>query len=258
MEHGITGGRREQEARAVAMSQSVGGSFQGSIGLPLVDLLQAWSLNHFSGMVSVTSLGRAGHIHFANGEVVHAEAEGLVGEPAVRVIMGWREGAFEPFPNTTTLKRTIQKRLDHLLLDVHRELDERRRPLETPAPDGRIPAAPPPLPPRPASVLDQIRALEGVTRLVRFGGDGRPPAGEGAEAEALAAKALYLALNHAGAVAQAFGLRELVVAAVESQREPFVVVHSHGAYLGVGIAEGVAAEPIAARIRALLIRPGAR
>jgi hypothetical protein len=136
--------------------------FQGAVGnLPLVDLLQVWALNRFSGLVTVQNDGRVGHLYFVDGEIVHAEADGVVGEPAVRLILAWPEGQFDLAPNTTTLKRTIQKSLSHLLLEAHRQLDEARRAGGAPPPAG----PPTPAPAKEAAqpgVLEQIRALRGV------------------------------------------------------------------------------------------------
>jgi hypothetical protein len=221
--------------------------------LPLVDLLQVWSLNRFSGLVAVGSRGRGGKLHFAEGEIVHAEAGGQEGEPAVRVILSWSDVTFEPFPNTTTLKRTIQKRVSHLLLDAHRELDEARR---TPAPEA--PAHTPA--PQATSSLDQLRALRGVTGVVRFGADGRPTGASAGDpaAEALAGKALYLALTHAQAVGQSFGLRDLWLAALEGPRESMIVVHSGAHYLGLSVAPGTPVDPLIPQVRALLTRPAGR
>lgn len=234
--------------------------FNGSIGsLPLSDLLQLWSLNQFSGLVTVVSRGRAGRLYFVQGEIVHAEADGAVGEEAVRVLLGWRDGSFEPIPNTTTLERTITKRLSHLLLDAHRELDERRRDAAgSPAPAAPPPAAAPAGGAAGPSPLDQIRALPGVAAMVRFGEDGRPAGPGGLEAEALAAKGLYLALHHAGAVGEAFGLHGLSVAALQGAREAFVLVRARAGYLAVGLAPGASAEPVAAQVRAILTRPAGR
>lgn len=230
--------------------------FQGAMGgLPLVDLLQVWSMNRFSGLVAVTYGGQVGHLYFVEGEIVHAEAGAVAGEAAVGEILSWPGGAFEHIPNTTTLKRTITKRLSHLLLDAHRTLDERRR-------DAEPALTPPPVSPAGEragpTTIDRIRALVGVTRVVRFGRDGRTAAGEGPEAEALAAKGLYLAINHAGAVSAAFGLREVVLASVQGARESFLIVHSNGNYLAVAVAQGVATDAVAAQVRALLSRPVTR
>jgi uncharacterized protein DUF4388 len=236
--------------------------FHGATGnVPLVDLLQVWSMNRFSGLVVVDHGGRAGHLYFVEGEIVHAEAGDASGEQAVGLILAWPGGAFEPIPNTTTLKRTISKRLSHLLLDAHRVIDERRRepePAMTPPPA----LTPPPLHPAGEragpTALDRVRTVPGVTRLVRFGRDGRPPQGEGAAGEALAAKGLYLAINHAGAIGAAFGLRDLVLASVQGDRESFLIVHGGGNYLAVAVGPGVAMEPVAAEVRSLLTRQAAR
>lgn len=241
-----------------ATSGSTGGGLRGaSSGLPLVDLLQVWSLNRFSGLVAVGSHGRDGNLHFVEGEIVHADAEGLEGEAAVRVILSWSDIGFEPFPNTTTLKRTIRKRVSHLLLDAHRELDEARRGTP-PAPPESPPTRPQPAPGPP--LMEQLRTLPGVTGLVRFGQDGQPfGAGAGeAGAETLAAKGLYLAMTHAGAVGQAFGLRDFWLAALESPRESFVVIRSGDQYLAIAVAPGVPVEPLVAQVRSLLTRAASR
>jgi len=226
------------------------GGFQGAIEhLPLPDLLQVWSQNRFSGMVSISSEERVGRLYFAEGQIVHAEAEGRVGEPALQLMIGWRDGGFEPYPNTSTLERTIQKGLSHLLLDAHRVLDEARR---------QPGAAPPPLPaPQPArpSPLDRLRGVAGVRRIVLHGGDGRPRGSEGPEADALAAKGLYLATNHAHAVAEAFGLRDLQLAAVASPCCSFVLAQREGNYLGVEVDPGAPVDAVEEQVRALFFPP---
>lgn len=234
----------------MAQESSAKSGFHGTLGsVPLVDLLQVWSMNRFSGLVKVTLDAREGHLYFVDGEIVHAEAEGQSGEPAVGEIICWRDGAYEAFPNTTTLKQTIQKRLSHLLLDAHRLLDEGQRSPrpQTPAPPPREAAKP--------SVLDKVRAIPGVTQLVRFGPSGRPVGDGSPEAEQLAAKALYLAMTHATAIAGAFGLRDLSVATLQTGSDAFVLVQGSGNYLCVSVAQGAAADQVAAQLRALMVRP---
>jgi hypothetical protein len=226
--------------------------FHGEIGsLPLADLLQVWSMNRFAGMVTVSSQDCTGQLYFVDGEILHAEAGAFGGERAVQEIIGWPEGAFELFPNTTTLQRTIEKSFSHLLLDVHHALDEWRRSSPPPLrPAAPAPAREPPMP----SVLDQIRALQGVTQVVRFGKDGRASAQDGPGAEQLAAKGLYLAVTHAAAVAKAFGLGELGIAALQGERESFVVLHRAGNHLCVALAPGTQVEPVLGPLRALVTR----
>jgi hypothetical protein len=236
--------------------------FHGAIGsLPLADLLQVWATNRFSGLVRIAYRERTGQLYFVDGEIVHAEAEELSGEHALQEIIGWPGGSFELFPNTATLHRTIQKAFNHLLLDAHRALDERHRagpaaaPPASAAPQAAGEAPAPSSPPSAASVLDQLRALRGVVRVVRFGSDGRAAGREGAEAEQLAAKGLYLAVNHAAAVAAALGLGELSIAALQGERESFVVVHRAGNYLAVAVEPGAPIDLVASQVRALLTRP---
>ncbi len=239
---------------------STRGGFQGSVeSLPLVDLLQVWSMNRFSGLVTVSFHGRTGQLYLVEGELVHAEADGLAGERAVAVIIGWPEGSFELFPNTTALNRTIHKSFSHLLLDAHRELDERGRGIVASTPERPTPPVRPSAsePSRPG-VLDQIRAIPGVTRLVRCGRDGRPSGDAGPEAEALAARGLYLALTHAASVASAFGLHELALATLQGERESFVLIHSNASYLCIAVAPGTAMEPVVMQLRGLLTRPASR
>lgn len=229
--------------------------FQGSASLPLVDLLQVWASNGLSGLVTVTSGGSSGHLYFVDGAVVHAEAGGAKGEAAVRTILSWPEGTFELAPNTTTLERTIQKGMSHLILDALRVIDETGPAAPAPA----VPAPPPPAAaPAARGVLDQLRAIPGVARLVHFGKDGRPVGSAGPEAEALAAKGLYVAVTHAAFVAAAFGLRDLRTATVHGARESFVLVQGNGSSICAEAAPGAAADAIAAQMRTLLARPAAR
>jgi hypothetical protein len=241
------------------MAETTGTSRSGFHGagpsVPLVDMLQLWSMNRFSGLIAVTWQSETGHLYFSDGEIVHAEASGLTGEEAVHVILTWPDGSFDSYANTGTLKRTIQKKVSHLLLDAHRIIDEQRKaapPMTTP----------PPMPPRPqpaaGNLLDQVRAIPDVIGLARFGSDGRPSSDQGPEAEVLAARGLYLAMTHAAAVAAAFGLRDLATASLRGAQESFVVVHARGNYLCVAVRPGAAVEPVEARVRALLTKPAAR
>jgi hypothetical protein len=257
--------RQRPGARVQKMSQrraNTPAGFQGSVGnLPLVDLLQVWAMNRLSGLVTVNSQSRTGHLYFADGAIVHAEADELAGEAAVGAILGWPEGTFELAPNTTTLKRTIQKSLSHLLLDAHRVMDERQRDVGAAAVRPASPPAPPAPPARDPSrpaVLDQIRAIRGVARVVRFAKDSRPIGEAGPEAEALAAKGVYLAMTHAACVAATFGLHDLGLATVHGDVETFVLVHGSASSLCVALDCGVAVDPVVAQLRALLTRPAPR
>jgi hypothetical protein len=245
-------------------SASTPTGFHGAVGsLPLVDLLQVWSMNGFSGLVTVTAPDGMGRIYFVDGTIVHADADGVVGEAAVGTIIGWPQGSFELFPNTATLARTIEKSVSHLLLDVHRLLDERRRAAPAPPPAPPPTRAPPPAgagpAPDPARALsEQLRAIPGVLRIVRFGPDGRPLGDPSPAAEALAAKGLYLALNPGAAIARAFGLRALSLATLRGAKESLVLVQGGGQHLALAVAPDAALDQVAAQVRAHLTRPAPR
>ena len=166
---------------------------------------------------------------------------------AIPLVVGWPEGSFQLHPKTTTLKRTIAKSLSHLLLHAHRALDERQR--HPPAP---APAATPPTPaPRPGG-FDSVRAIPGVKYAVRFKSDGRPLGDPGPEAEALAARGLYLFVTHGVPIGSALGLRDLAFVSLHSERERLLLFHSQGSYLCVSIAPGASNDEVEARVRALL------
>lgn len=177
--------------------------FSGTVGsLPLVDLLQVEALNRYSGLLGVTAGEHSGRVYFDEGEIVHAEAAGHTGEAAMCTMVGWPKGRFELAAHTAAPQRTIHKSFNHLMLDCHRLLDESRRvPVAREPPR---PSAPPPLPPpqapRPsapearAGLLERVKALKGVARLVHTGKDGRP-SDDSPEAGDLAARGLYVSLT---------------------------------------------------------------
>jgi hypothetical protein len=105
--------------------------------------------------------------------------------------------------------------------------------------------------------MDQIRAIPGVTQVVRFGKDGRPAADAGPGGEALAAKGLYVFLTHAAAVSEAFGLHDLAFAAIRGARESFVLVHSAGQFLCAAATQDAQLDQVMSQIRALLTKPRA-
>jgi len=101
--------------------------FEGEIsGLGLADLLQLKARSRFSGCFHLRNGDRLGLVFFRDGEVVHAECGTRAGEEALLDILEWPAGRFGIDPNVVTAQRTIHKTCEHLLLDAHRALDERR------------------------------------------------------------------------------------------------------------------------------------
>ncbi|HEV8549120.1 MAG TPA: response regulator [Polyangiaceae bacterium] len=97
--------------------------FRGSLhGVSLVDVLQMFHLARRS--VCVTVGGRPGaEIHVKNGEIVHAEQGELVGEPALRRILGLPSGSIRTGPLEGE-EQSISRAFQGLVLDMLRGLDE--------------------------------------------------------------------------------------------------------------------------------------
>ena len=224
--------------------------FEGAISnLTLPDVIQLEGQNLFSGSILVVYQEQEGQIFFHRGEVVHAEVGRFVGEEAFNRILVWPGGSFHLHPNVTSLRQSIHKRREHLLLAAHQWLDENRQGLAELGQGGRqepSPAA------RPRDVLQVIGAVPGVVHAVLMDRDGSPKGNPGAPAESLAARSTYLATMVAAPLAAAFRLGELQVAATHGGAERMVLFRSKETSLAVCLAEGAALEAVEVGIRRAL------
>lgn len=228
-------------------SRMEGVGFDGGVaGLGLSDLIQLNASSHFSGCFRVRHGDRIGVIFFRDGEVVHAEQDGKIGEDAFCDILGWPRGTFEVEPNVMTARRTIQKTCEHLLLDAHRVLDERRAGHPDPT------AVAPPKPAK-ASTVEIVRAIPGVVGAVVMTRDGQRLGEGGYEEDALAGQASYLAAAAAefAALLQAGTLQ---AAAVKASRQHLLVYMTRSHCLGVAAAPHSDPEAVDAAIRSALTK----
>jgi len=216
------------------------GGFAGSVAATSVaDVLQFQSGSQFSGSIVFSHEGRQATVFFQAGDVIDAEEGASRGEEAIRAILSWPSGNFRAHANVTTLSRTIHKRLEHLLLESLRRIDEER--------SVTVPLAPTP-PPRPApgapprrlpSAALRARAVAGATYAVVLR-DRRPVGDESPQAEALAARSVFLLAMVAAPLGKALGLGELATASLSSQQgEQLLLFHSQEAHLAVSVAAGV-------------------
>ena len=229
--------------------------FEGSVSnMLLTDVIQLEGQNRFSGSVSVSWKDRQGRLFFEGGEIVHAEAGGLEGEEAVREMIGWPAGSFSIQQNVSTIARTIAKRLSHLLLDVHATLDHIRAGLGpgTPLETGR------PAPPEeiPMTIAEAIRAFPDVSYAVLLNADGTPASDTSPQAEALAAKGMFLSTLMGNPVGTAFGLGELQVASLHTNREQLLLIHSREKVLCVAVFPGASLDEVEAEIRRMVTARG--
>ncbi|WP_052571918.1 DUF4388 domain-containing protein [Geothrix fermentans] len=222
------------------------GGFEGAIShLALADVIQLEGQNQFSGSILVVYQEREGQVFFQQGEVVHAEVGTLSGEEAFNHIMGWPGGSFRLQPNVTSLRRSIQKRREHLLLSAHQWLDETRR-----GPAESEPA--PPAPVQPADPLAAVERVPGVALGVFMDRNGAPRGHSGAQAEGLAARGAYLAGMVAAPLAEAFRLGELQVAATHGGPDRMLLFRSKETGLAVSLAAGAIHDDVENGIRQAL------
>lgn len=212
----------------------VADGFEGEVaGLGLSDLLQLNARNRFSGCFRIRHEDSLGLIFFRDGEIVHAELAGRIGEEAIWDILEWQTGRFAVEPNVVTARRSIHKGVEHLLLEAHRVLDERRA-------SGRTRAAPAPPPPAPApqapggaaAAVEAVRAVPGVANAVVLTREGRRVSTDGYDAEVLTGQAVYLAMVGAefGSIFQAGELR---FASVQGAQHHLLLFATKSHYLGV-------------------------
>jgi hypothetical protein len=223
--------------------------FEGSISnLTLTDVIQLEGQNHFSGSVLVLYQEQEGQIFFHQGEVVHAEVGSYVGEDAFNRIMGWPGGSFRLHPNVTSLRQSIQKRREHLLLSAHQWLDESRSGMVDP--EASVSTGDPVLLPK--NLARAICEVPGVSHAVLMDAEGIPLGEVGAREEGLAAKGVYLATMIGARVGEALGLGDLQAATMHAGVEKVLLLRSSETCLSVCMTQEAHPEEVESGIRHLL------
>jgi len=224
--------------------------FEGAISnLTLADVIQLQGQNLFSGSILVVHQEREGQIFFQQGEVVHAEVGNLSGEEAFNHLMGWPGGNFRLHPNVTSLRRSIQKRREHLILSALQLLDEARHSRVEPAAEVH---PGPSSPARPGDPLKAIESVCGVALGVFMDRNWAPRGQPGPRAEALTAQVAYLASMVAAPLGEAFGLGELQVAATHGGSDRMLLFRSKETSLAVSLTGETTHEAVEAGIRQAL------
>lgn len=103
------------------------GGFRAHLqGVSLHDLIQVENLARSTGVFVVLSGDRVGYLHVLDGELIHAEGEGLTGEAAALEILSWSEGEFRNCERLLAQARTVRASLQGLLLRLAKASDEQR------------------------------------------------------------------------------------------------------------------------------------
>ncbi len=182
----------------------------------LHNVLQIESLSRTTGVFLVVSQGRRGYLHLSNGELIHAETGGLVGEAAASDILAWGDGEFKSCALPLATSPTIYASLQSLLLRMAKASDEAQserrpfvaavaRPMEEdkptephlPAPAtveaAKRPSSSPPRSVRPPPLPPRIERESSTVAEVVLSASGDVIQGRGAAPEEFSARVAYAA-----------------------------------------------------------------
>lgn len=100
-------------------------SLAGSLrDMEITNLIQFLCLQKRRLELSLTNGSEYGVIAFDNGDIVHAEVEGIEGEDAIVRLLDWEDGRFSTTNKITSTRRTINVPWDRLLMESVVKLDE--------------------------------------------------------------------------------------------------------------------------------------
>lgn len=103
-------------------------SLRGSIGdFTVPDLLQIPLIGSLTGALNFTSEEREARVFYEKGAIVHAEAGTTQGEQVVYDLLEWTKGQFDFEKGRKSPVVTVNKDVQHLLLEGLRRLDERAK-----------------------------------------------------------------------------------------------------------------------------------
>jgi hypothetical protein len=92
--------------------------------LQVPNLLQAISMGKLTGRLQIQSHNDTAQMFFNDGAAVHCKLKGAEGDAAVVQLVGWEEGKFCFFPEPKTDLKTINKRLDSLIMEGAQFVDQ--------------------------------------------------------------------------------------------------------------------------------------
>ena len=100
------------------------GGFRGVQSKSLIDIIQLECLSQSSSLLKINNGLAEGKIWIQNGEVIDAEAPGLVSETAFQRLLTWKTGNFEILPGDAARARSIFTAYEGLLLNNAQASDE--------------------------------------------------------------------------------------------------------------------------------------
>lgn len=244
------------------MADKVSG-FQGEIaGLSLADVIQLKGHNKYNGCITVEYRDQRGAIYFVDGEIIHAEQGTHSGEDAIYAILKWPSGNFALAPEMTTNICTIHCSLNFLLLEAHRRMDEEAHEQEESFKDvieqserRQQPRQPDPAAPEQrtmSAAAARVMGVSAVTYAVLLDKQGHPIQDDSQEAEALAAKGLFLAQSST-MLGELMGLGELKSAVAQTDNFDLLMYDSRQHYLSIAIKPNSKLDGVEAEIKSALV-----
>jgi len=101
-------------------------AFQASLkDLTPLDIIQLKCLTGASTMMEFASNGRVGRLHFREGNIVHAEMDGIIGIPALEAVFSWQKGIARELPRDFGISETITTPWQTLVMQMAQAVDER-------------------------------------------------------------------------------------------------------------------------------------
>lgn len=93
-------------------------------GMQITGLVQSIQMSKMSGRLHLAHMTHSAQIYFHEGAPVHASSPDGVGDLAVVEIMTWEQGDFRFFPDENTSERTVNRRLDGMIMEGITLLDQ--------------------------------------------------------------------------------------------------------------------------------------
>jgi predicted regulator of Ras-like GTPase activity (Roadblock/LC7/MglB family)/DNA-binding response OmpR family regulator len=94
--------------------------------IDLLSVMQVINIDKHTSALRIESDGREGVIYFVEGEIIHAEYQGLRGEAAVLKLIAQRKGNISVKKIKNNVKKTIDVPFVEFMLDVMKKIDENR------------------------------------------------------------------------------------------------------------------------------------
>jgi uncharacterized protein YjbI with pentapeptide repeats len=99
--------------------------FSGIINaMGLGDLMQLACFSRLNMTIQIRSAKGSGSVYLGGGRVLHSKMGDLEGEDALMEMLQWQKGRFKAFPFVPTGAVTIDKPVEHLIIEASRRTDE--------------------------------------------------------------------------------------------------------------------------------------